>query len=133
MASRWPFHNSSSSPIKSFITKSTSSSISLYPFIIFTHKQRSSFTFTHNHNSPTTCCSSRPNNAKRKIKKSDAQFTVGQVSVNEVVSVTNSDRSLNLNYKSLFGRRALWRRIFFASKKVRSIILLNVITLVYGK
>lgn len=38
-----------------------------------------------------------------------------------------------LRFKSLFGKRALWRRIFFASKKVRSIILLNVITIIYGK
>ncbi|XP_077241074.1 uncharacterized protein LOC143881707 [Tasmannia lanceolata] len=32
----------------------------------------------------------------------------------------------------LFGRRPLWRRIFFASKKVRSIILLNVLTVIYA-
>ncbi|KAJ8437833.1 hypothetical protein Cgig2_000387 [Carnegiea gigantea] len=38
----------------------------------------------------------------------------------------------NRSLKSLFGRRSLWRRIFSASKKVRSIILLNVITVVYG-
>lgn len=38
-----------------------------------------------------------------------------------------------LSFKSLFGKRALWRRIFFASKKVRGIILLNAITIIYGK
>lgn len=38
-----------------------------------------------------------------------------------------------LSVKSLFGRRSLWRRILFASKRVRSVILLNVITIVYGK
>ncbi|KAJ7942986.1 Drug/metabolite transporter protein [Quillaja saponaria] len=37
-----------------------------------------------------------------------------------------------LSFKSLFGKRSLWRRIFFASKKVRSIILLNVIAVVYA-
>ncbi|XP_020092404.1 uncharacterized protein LOC109712958 isoform X2 [Ananas comosus] len=31
-----------------------------------------------------------------------------------------------------FGRRPLWKRIFFASKKVRSIILLNVLTVIYA-
>lgn len=31
-----------------------------------------------------------------------------------------------------FGRRPLWKRIFFASKKVRGIILLNVLTVIYG-
>ncbi|KAL6186937.1 hypothetical protein ACLB2K_043055 [Fragaria x ananassa] len=30
------------------------------------------------------------------------------------------------------GKRSLWKRIFFASKKVRSILLLNVITVVYA-
>lgn len=38
-----------------------------------------------------------------------------------------------LSFKSLFEKRALWRRIFFSSKKLRSIILLNAITIVYGK
>ncbi|XP_057961942.1 uncharacterized protein LOC131153566 isoform X4 [Malania oleifera] len=37
-----------------------------------------------------------------------------------------------LSFKSLFGRRSLWRRIFFASRKVRSIILLNVLTIIYA-
>ncbi|KAF7827667.1 EamA domain containing protein [Senna tora] len=37
-----------------------------------------------------------------------------------------------LVFKSFFGKRSLWRRILFASKKLRSIILLNVITVVYA-
>lgn len=37
-----------------------------------------------------------------------------------------------LSLKSLFGRRSLWRRILFASRKVRGIILLNVLTVIYG-
>lgn len=36
-------------------------------------------------------------------------------------------------FKSFLGTRSSWRRTLFASKKVRSIILLNVITIVYGK
>ncbi|XXG51123.1 hypothetical protein AAC387_Pa02g4967 [Persea americana] len=32
----------------------------------------------------------------------------------------------------MLGKRPLWKRIFFASKKVRSIILLNVITVIYA-
>lgn len=31
-----------------------------------------------------------------------------------------------------FRKRPLWKRIFFASKKVRSLILLNVLTVIYG-
>lgn len=46
----------------------------------------------------------------------------------------NSDglNGTRLSFKSLFGKRALWRTLFFASKKVRSIILLNAITIIYG-
>lgn len=43
-----------------------------------------------------------------------------------------SKRRTTLSFKSLFGKRALWKRILFASKKVRSIILLNVIAVVYA-
>lgn len=41
-------------------------------------------------------------------------------------------RSATLSLKSLFGRQSLWWRVVFASRKVRSIILLNVITVVYA-
>lgn len=43
-----------------------------------------------------------------------------------------SQKRGTLTLKSLFERRSLWRRILFASKKVRGIILLNVITVVYA-
>ncbi|OVA01733.1 Drug/metabolite transporter [Macleaya cordata] len=39
---------------------------------------------------------------------------------------------LRIRFKSLFGKRPLWKRILFASKKVRSIILLNVVALIYA-
>ncbi|KAJ9554233.1 hypothetical protein OSB04_018278 [Centaurea solstitialis] len=133
---RWPSHNNnnnnnnSSPKNSSFIGSPSSSSFnspsisSVYPFI-FTHRQRS------------CCCSAESSNAKRRLRKSDGTLQIGEGSVNhEVLSVSRKDQSmkkrLNLSYKSLFGRRALWRRIFFASKKVRSILLLNVITLVYA-
>ncbi|XP_010471093.1 PREDICTED: uncharacterized protein LOC104750930 [Camelina sativa] len=41
-------------------------------------------------------------------------------------------KKLPLNFKSLFGQRALWRKILFDSTKFRSIILLNAITIVYA-
>lgn len=44
----------------------------------------------------------------------------------------DAPKSSNLSLKSMFGRRSLWRRILFASRKLRSIILLNVLTVVYG-
>ncbi|XP_057542729.1 uncharacterized protein LOC130821106 [Amaranthus tricolor] len=44
-----------------------------------------------------------------------------------------SDKFMEIDiFKRLFRKRSLWRRIFFTSKKVRSLILLNVITIVYA-
>ncbi|CAI9296881.1 unnamed protein product [Lactuca saligna] len=132
---RWPKQNSSASLIGS--SSFNASSISVYPFI-FSHRQRSSFAFRRNRHlpPPPSCCSAGPNNAKRRPRKSDKQLQIGEISVHDDAFVSKREQSLktisNLNFKSLFGKRALWRRIFFASKKVRSIILLNVITLVYA-
>lgn len=66
-------------------------------------------------------CSIPPDQTIELIKK-----------MNGKVRSKRSKRS-GLSFKSLFGRKALWRRIFFASTKVRSILLLNVITVIYGK
>lgn len=109
------------------------SSISIYPFI-FTNKHRSSFTFPHNHSSTTCSSSTTPNNnARTKLKNSDKQFQIREI-VTKIEQLPNKKKKkLNLSYKSLFGKRALWRRIFFASKKVQSIILLNLLTLICGK
>ncbi|KAL5763279.1 hypothetical protein ACOSP7_019543 [Xanthoceras sorbifolium] len=55
---------------------------------------------------------------------------------NDVALVSSSgvraQKRQALSFKSLFGKRSLWRRILFASTKVRSIILLNVITIIYA-
>ncbi|KAI3923854.1 hypothetical protein MKW92_007826 [Papaver armeniacum] len=54
-------------------------------------------------------------------------------SVEEKVEKKKNESSLNLPRKSLFEKqKPLWKRIFFASKKVRSIILLNVIAVIYA-
>ncbi|XP_011038630.1 PREDICTED: uncharacterized protein LOC105135456 isoform X2 [Populus euphratica] len=56
-----------------------------------------------------------------------------QKSKNAIVcSASNQKKRQSLNFKTLFGKKYLWRRILFASRKVRSIILLNVITVVYA-
>ncbi|XP_024951192.1 uncharacterized protein LOC102611927 isoform X2 [Citrus sinensis] len=68
-----------------------------------------------------TACSSKPNTVAYCNSK------------NDVTSVSNSKDGVRAwGFKSLFGKRSLWRRILFASKKVRSIILLNAITVVYA-
>ncbi|XP_059448652.1 uncharacterized protein LOC132179877 isoform X2 [Corylus avellana] len=72
--------------------------------------------------------------AKQRTKKSVTfDNSTSQPNASLVESDTRSLRRSALSFKSLFGRRALWRRIFFASKKVRSIILLNVIAIVYAR
>ncbi|KAI3910405.1 hypothetical protein MKX01_034799 [Papaver californicum] len=58
---------------------------------------------------------------------------IEEISVEEKVEKKKNESSLNLPRKSLFGKqKPLWKRIFFASKKVRSIILLNVIAVIYA-
>lgn len=47
-------------------------------------------------------------------------------------SIRLRNRPVIVTFNSFFGKRSLWRRILFASKKVRSIILLNVITVIYA-
>ncbi|KAI4357633.1 hypothetical protein L6164_001570 [Bauhinia variegata] len=48
------------------------------------------------------------------------------------LSQIRTRRKEPLNFKSFFEKRSLWKRILFASRKVRSLILLNVITVVYA-
>ncbi|RZC61273.1 hypothetical protein C5167_023028 [Papaver somniferum] len=88
---------------------------------------------------------------KKKINCNKKSIQVGIESVDstssliEEISASGNDKSveeqvekkknesLNLPRKSLFEKqKPLWKRIFFASKKVRSIILLNVISVIYG-
>ncbi|XP_023644340.1 uncharacterized protein LOC17895345 [Capsella rubella] len=48
------------------------------------------------------------------------------------IEIVPQKTKLNLNFETLFGQRALWRKILFDSTKFRSIILLNAITIVYA-
>ncbi|KAJ0721223.1 hypothetical protein HanOQP8_Chr08g0273221 [Helianthus annuus] len=132
---RWRMHNSS--PKHSSIIPSSSFNSSVHPYI-FTQTQRSSFTcfiFLHNrHPSPPPCCIVRPNNARTKVYNK-LQIRETSVTDNEV-STSKYEQSLkkkqNLNYKSVLSKRSLWRKLVSASTKVRGILLLNVITLLYG-
>lgn len=89
------------------------------------------------HDSSSSCTPPpRPVAAKAKQRTRNSvtsDTSTSQPNASLVKSDTGSLRRPAPSFKSLFGRRALWRRIFFASKKVRSIILLNVIAIVYGK
>ncbi|PWA64304.1 eamA domain-containing protein [Artemisia annua] len=130
--SPWQYSSSSSSSI----IRSSCSSISVHP-LIFANRKRALFTsyaFPHVHYT-TLCCGAGSSYAKEKSEKKvtggENLVTVGKIA-NLPKKKNKQNKLLNVKLKSLFGRRALWRRIFFASKKVRSIILLNVITLVYA-
>ncbi|KAK9115302.1 hypothetical protein Syun_022099 [Stephania yunnanensis] len=77
---------------------------------------------------------SSSSNVNKSDLKSNPPTQIGK-SVGEgelVVGLPNLGRRRSDWRRELFGKRPLWSRIFFASKKVRSIILLNIITVVYA-
>ncbi|KAJ0037995.1 hypothetical protein Pint_22285 [Pistacia integerrima] len=107
-----------------------------YPVLFFCQSKRRRFVASAAHNSSSS--SSSGSNASSISKKrieldvyGSSQRKIVDNSKNEVVLASRKRRTIS--FKSLFGRRSLWRRILFASKKVRSIILLNVITVIYVK
>lgn len=127
---------------KSYATTKLSSSL-CNPSVFFSFhtspSKRSRITASslHDSSSSSSCTPPLPPvaaKAKQRTRKSvTSDNSTSEPNALLVKSDTRSLRIPALSFKSLFGRRALWRRIFFASKKVRSIILLNVITIVYGK
>lgn len=102
------------------------SSIIYNPFFII-HTTRTRF-------ASFSCCSEAQNGARKKLSRPEKDpGTIGDDSLKKThLNIVPATKKQALTFKSLFGKRALWRRILFASKKVRSIILLNVITLVYA-
>ncbi|KAK1416055.1 hypothetical protein QVD17_31843 [Tagetes erecta] len=127
---RWRMQQKNSSQQHSSLTITitiTRSSTSINPFI-FTHRHQSSFIFLHNpHPSPPPrwLHHAGPNNANRKVYRN---FQIRETSVDVEKS---SEKKLNLSYESL-RRRVLWRKIVSASTRLRGIVLLNVITLLYA-
>ncbi|KAL9993536.1 hypothetical protein Hdeb2414_s1023g00973781 [Helianthus debilis subsp. tardiflorus] len=137
---RWRMHNSSpkhSSTVPSSSFNSSSSSIHPY---IFTHKQQSSFTcfifFHSQHPSRPPCCIVRPNNRRTKVY---SKLQIRETSVNDdvselqaVVDEQSAKKKRSLNYDSLLSRRSLSpRTVVSASTKLRGILLLNAVTLLY--
>lgn len=150
MASQSPFsRNSTAFPrIKQSDPVSVSSSSS-YSSICCSSSLCNSSMFLTSHTTPpkrnrivfssSSSSSSGARRAKQKRMKSVELDSLSSGSKSNAALVGNSDGNRSqsqkmqyLSFKSLFGSRALWRRILFASRKVRSIILLNVIAVVYG-
>ncbi|KAL0288449.1 UNVERIFIED_CONTAM: hypothetical protein Scaly_2548100 [Sesamum calycinum] len=95
-----------------------------------------SFNF-HSPSSSSFLCGCAAHNARNRLGKESLQIiTVDTDSDhNETTNSSTVSGALNgkqLSFKSLFGKRASWRRILFASRKVRSLLLLNVITIIYA-
>lgn len=106
------------------ITTKLSPSI-LFTFHLSPSKRHRLTTFSlHNSSSLSSPISSR----RRPISGVKIQKSKNAI----VCSASNQKKRQSLNFKTLFGKKYLWRRILFASRKVRSIILLNVITVVYA-
>ncbi|KAL7090841.1 hypothetical protein ACP275_12G067500 [Erythranthe tilingii] len=125
---RWPLNHTTT-------TVSLSSSTS---FPLFYTKRRRIIPWSSNFNySSSSSCgcgiNNGPSNARKKLRRKPVE-TIAVVSDSENNKVHNfsSNGDERLSFESLFGKRALWRRILFLSPRVRSIILLNAITLVYA-
>ncbi|GJY68143.1 hypothetical protein Tco_0471125 [Tanacetum coccineum] len=88
------------------------SSFSGHPYVL-THRRLSYSTFPDNHQ------------VLRRVIKCDKEV---QIWDDNVVVESQSEKSTDVR---LTGGSVLWRRLLFASKKVRSILLLNVIALLY--
>uniref|UniRef100_A0A5B6YQQ3 EamA domain-containing protein n=1 Tax=Davidia involucrata TaxID=16924 RepID=A0A5B6YQQ3_DAVIN len=133
---RWRWKATSDSPIKLTTASSTfNSSFILFPFRVIDTK-RTRFTIfscdSSSSSSPSPSSSSDTTNISTKRVRKSVKAITFEGDSKVFWNRTQSQKRPTLSFKSLFGRRSLWRRILFASTKVRSIILLNVITVVYA-
>ncbi|KAM6571762.1 hypothetical protein CsatA_015842 [Cannabis sativa] len=129
---------SSSSPTSSTVNPSCSSSSSLCrPFIFFafnptpSKRHRFSFRASFLRDSSSSTRAATFKQGGRKSLRFDCPCSSSKSDANSVNRSAKQTKP-SLSFKTLSAKRSLWRRIFFASKKVRSIILLNVVTLVYA-
>ncbi|XP_057765927.1 uncharacterized protein LOC130986511 [Salvia miltiorrhiza] len=119
-------------------TASSLQSSTIFP--IYYTKRHLLIPCSPNFYSSSSCCSSLnngSNNGRKRFRGKPVELIVvdrdpGNLKAFDSPLNTNGFNGRSLSFKSLFGKRALWRNIFFASKKVRSIILLNVITIIYA-
>lgn len=116
------------------------------------HKNRTQFTHfsINNTSSPPSSSSCSTNNCNHSIntnlvRKPSSEYPIGKSSSTQISKLADGNffvvgneedeqgvRWRKLGWKLLFGKRPLWKRVFFASKKVKSIILLNVLTVICG-
>ncbi|PIN25971.1 hypothetical protein CDL12_01250 [Handroanthus impetiginosus] len=110
-------------------------------FPIYYSKRRRVIPWSSNFNSSSSLCGWPVNNCSSNARKRVRRKSVETITIdsdpqnNEVFDSSVNGGVFNgrrLSFKSVFGKRTLWGRILFASRKVRSIILLNVIAIIYA-
>eukprot|EP00262_Sarcandra_glabra_P007959 TRINITY_DN21117_c0_g1_i1.p1 TRINITY_DN21117_c0_g1~~TRINITY_DN21117_c0_g1_i1.p1 ORF type:complete len:482 (+),score=68.43 TRINITY_DN21117_c0_g1_i1:138-1583(+) len=75
--------------------------------------------------------SKKPTQISRSAEDGHFSIRAGEESTDEPFSTVGDVGKVD-GKRSMWGSRGSWKRIFFASKKVRSIILLNILTLIYA-
>lgn len=81
-------------------------------------------------NSPVTAYST--NKKYVPIARSDASCLADVHSDDKVEKETSTTKNVEIEEKLVVRKQPLWQKLLFASKKIRSIVLLNFITIVYG-
>lgn len=128
MAAPSPWRWSVNSPTTASLHSSTSSPL-------YYTKRRRVVHWSSNFNFSSRGCAvtNASSNRRERLRSKPVETAVAESDSEDNEVYNTSPTGKSLIFKSLFGKRALWRRIFFASQKVRSIILLNAITIIYGK
>ncbi|XXG40916.1 hypothetical protein AAC387_Pa01g1509 [Persea americana] len=121
------------------------------PSSFLPHKNRTQFThfsISNISSSPSSSSSCSTDNCRDSIntnllRKPSSEYPIGKSSSTQISKLTDGNsffagneedeqgvRWRKVGRKLLFGKRPLWKRVFFASQKVKSIILLNVLTVI---
>ncbi|XVF43617.1 hypothetical protein PTKIN_Ptkin02bG0054600 [Pterospermum kingtungense] len=125
---RWPWNTASTNSSIKLSNIPSSSSI----FFTFRTKRCRYTACALRDPSSSSSTESKNNSVHPSVSGSKPDFLADCAGKDNVVLASSSKKRETLSFEYLFGKRYLWRRILFASKKVRSIILLNVITLIYA-
>lgn len=113
-----------SSDSSSSLTPSSSSSCSTFSCSCSTYYYAATSRYVRNQKSP------------ENERTHDVTFSIvhidGSNKFEQKINNAKAHNSLKRGLKAIAKKRPLWRKFWFSSKRMRSIILLNVITIVYG-
>ncbi|XP_021727287.1 uncharacterized protein LOC110694423 isoform X2 [Chenopodium quinoa] len=111
------------------VALSSSSSSHPWQLILKTHTNSTLSSFSNSFISLSSFSSSTTNS---KASKKYVYICKYSANDNREKAIVVSQPIKSHEFRVLSRKRSLWRRIFFTSKKVRAIILLNVITVIYA-